>query len=204
MGKTKTDSNTEQLIIAAARKVFVRDGMAGARMQDIADEAGINKALLHYYFRSKNQLFETIFQQTALQFIPRVNEIFDCDEPLFKKIEMFCSEYVQRLVDNPFIPLFIINEVNRQPEDFIKKMWGGSKPNVKKFAEQIEKETKKGTIKKIHPLQLLMNMISLCIFPVLARPMIIGLTGISAKQMNELMEQRKTEVSKFIIDSIKK
>src|SRR5690349_22190096 len=107
MPKLKKDKSTQDRILDAARKVFVRKGMAGARMQDIADEAGINKALLHYYFRSKEKLFEQIFKELSFQFLPRVNAIFESDGSLFEKIEMFCSEYISKMIENPFIPLFI-------------------------------------------------------------------------------------------------
>jgi TetR/AcrR family transcriptional regulator len=203
MANTATDT-TKQVILEAARQIFIKDGLAGARMQTIADEAGINKAMLHYYFRSKGKLFETVFREAAEHFLPAINDIFESEAPLFEKISAFCSEYINRLSENPFIPLFIINEVNRQPDEFIENMWGGKKPNVAKFQKQIEKEVKKGTIKKIHPMQLIMNMISLCIFPFLAKPMIQRLAGVDDKLFKQLIEQRKSEVSRFIIDSIKK
>ena len=83
----KKDSTTEEKILAAAKKIFVQKGMAGARMQDIADEAGINKALLHYYFRNKEKLFEVIFLAAAERLFPRINRIFEADMPLFERIE---------------------------------------------------------------------------------------------------------------------
>ena len=88
MAKVQQDTTTEGKILAAARKVFIAKGMAGARMQDIADEAGINKALLHYYFRSKEKLFETIFKELSLQFLPRINSLFESELSLFEKIEI--------------------------------------------------------------------------------------------------------------------
>ena len=143
MAKVQQDTTTEEKILAAARKVFIAKGMAGARMQDIADEAGINKALLHYYFRSKEKLFETIFKELSLQFLPRINSLFESELSLFEKIEIFCSEYISKMVENPFIPLFIVNEMNKQPEIFLKKMWGGKKPVVAKLVQQIDEEVKK-------------------------------------------------------------
>ena len=104
MVKKKIDQSTEQIILEAAKKVFVRKGMAGARMQDIADEAGINKALLHYYFRNKEKLFEMIFMEAAEKFFPRINAIFDSDQPLFEKIESFCEEYISVVMENPYLP----------------------------------------------------------------------------------------------------
>jgi len=163
MVKTQQDTTTEQKILDAARKVFIAKGMAGARMQDIADEAGINKAMLHYYFRSKEKLFETIFKELSIEFLPRVNAIFESDLSLFEKIEVFCSEYISRMMENPFIPLFIVNEINKQPEIFLKKMWGGKRPQIGKFLQQIESEIQKGAIERIHPAQLMLNMVSMCV-----------------------------------------
>ena len=204
MAKLKQDSTTEEKILIAARKVFIAKGMAGARMQDIADEAGINKALLHYYFRSKEKLFEQIFKELSFQFLPRVNAIFESDRPLFEKIEMFCGEYISKMIENPFIPLFIVNEMNKQPDVFLKKMWGGKKPVVAKLVQQIDKEVKKGQIRKIHPTHLLLNMVSMCIFPFIGKPLCQLVMGINDVMYRQLMEERKKLVPQFIIQSISK
>ena len=198
------DSNTEQRILEAARKVFIQKGMAGARMQDIADEAGINKAMLHYYFRTKDKLFEMIFREAMAGFIPWANKIFDSDLPLFQKIESFTSEYIELLIKNPYIPLFVLNEVNRQPEIFIKKMWNGKHPTPGKLLQQIEAATREGKIRPVHPQQLVINMISMCIFPFVGRPMIQLVMKLSDNQFRQLMEQRKKEIATFIIHSIRK
>ena len=95
MVKTQPDTSTEEKILAAARKVFIAHGLAGARMQEIADEAGINKALLHYYFRSKDKLFETILVETMQSFLPRVNAIFTSDLPLEEKKLLSCCVSVR-------------------------------------------------------------------------------------------------------------
>ena len=204
MVKTQQDTTTEQKILDAARKVFIAKGMAGARMQDIADEAGINKAMLHYYFRSKEKLFETIFKELSIEFLPRVNAIFESDLSLFEKIEVFCSEYISRMMENPFIPLFIVNEINKQPEIFLKKMWGGKRPQIGKFLQQIETEIKKGAIERIHPAQLMLNMVSMCIFPFIGKPLCQMVMGINESGYRKLMEERKTLVPQFIIESIRK
>src|SRR3712207_2537327 len=109
MGKKQKDQNTEQRILQAAKTVFMHRGMAGARMQDIADEAGINKAMLHYYFRSKEKLFEVIFREAIGKFLPKINATIALDCSLFEKIHIFCREYITVLMENPYIPLFIIN-----------------------------------------------------------------------------------------------
>ena len=205
MVKSKKDETTEMRILGAAKKVFVRKGMAGARMQDIADEAGINKAMLHYYFRSKVKLFEVIFMEAANKLFPRINSIFSSDQPLFEKIESFCEEYISVVMENPYLPLFVLNEINQDPEYFLKKVWvGKSKPNPSRFLEQMEREIKKGTIKRISPLHLLMNLVSMTIFPFVAKPMFQKNLGLDELQFRTVMEQRKKEIPKFIIDAIKK
>ena len=202
--KLKKDQSTEEKILAAARKVFVRDGMAGARMQDIADEAGINKALLHYYFKNKEKLFETIFQQATFEFLPRMNAIFESDMPLFEKIETFCNEYISQVIKTPYIPIFLLSELNKQPDQFLKKMWGSERPKLHKMAEQVQTEVVNGNIKPIHSMSLVMNMFGMCVFPFLAKPMLQFASGVTDAQFNHLMELRKTEIPKFIIEAIKK
>ena len=200
----KKDQTTEEKILKAARKVFIRDGMSGARMQDIADEAGMNKALLHYYFSNKEKLFQTIFKEVTLGFLPRMNAIFEADMPLFEKIHCFCQAYIAQVAANPFIPQFMFSEMNKQPEKLLKKMWGDQRPQIHKLAIQIQEEITKGNIKPIHPLHLVMNMFAMCVFPFVAKPMLQFATTLSDQQFMELMEQRKTVIPNFIIDAIRK
>ena len=204
MVNTRKDDNTEERILAAAKNVFLKEGMAGARMQDIADEAGINKAMLHYYFRSKEKLFEKIFTELSQHFFPKLVMIFESDESLFRKIEMFVSEYIDQMSQMPYLPIFVLNEVNRQPETFIKRMMGNRKPPVKKFFSSVEAEIEKGNIKPINPAHLLLNIISLCIFPFVARPMFQIVANTDKATYDKMLEQRKKEVPKFIIDAIRK
>ena len=195
----------QEKILEAARKVFTTRGMAGARMQDIADEAGINKALLHYYFRDKEKLFELVFLEEAQKFFPKINTIFQSDNTLFEKIEAFVDEYITEMQENPYLPWFVMNEINRDPDQFMYKIWGKKNlPNTSKFLMQIDKEVKKGTIKRISPLHLLMNLLSMTIFPFVARPMMQRNLGMTELQFKTAMEERKKEIPKFIIDSIKK
>ena len=200
----KKDDTTEQRILAAAKEIFLLKGLDGARMQDIADEAGINKAMLHYYFRSKDKLFETIFEEVATHFLPRITEIFESDKSLFRKIEAFCEVYIDQVKQMPYLPFFVLYEANKQPEILVKKMFGAKKPPVQLFVKQVEEEIKKGIIKPIHPLQLFLNMLSMCIFPFMAKPMFEQAVGISKKQFDAMIDERKKLVPEFIIASIKK
>ena len=204
MVKAAKDTSTEQKILAAAKTVFIRDGLAGARMQDIADEAGINKALLHYYFRSKEKLFEVIFAEAAGRLFPVINKIFNSEEELFVKIERFCEEYITIVMENPYLPMFVLNEIHRDPNYCLQNIFPvGQRPDPAKFLKQIEKEVKKGSIQKIHPMNLLMNLLSMCIFPFVAKPMMERIMNLEEKQFNTLMEHRKKEVARFVIESIR-
>ncbi len=122
--ENKADKSAEQKILEAAKQVFMENGLDGARMQDIADKAGINKALLHYYFRSKDKLFERIFVEEAQKFMPKVSTIMLSEISLFEKIEKFMSEYIDTLSQNPLLANFIMNEINRNPKEMIKKDLG--------------------------------------------------------------------------------
>lgn len=197
------DLTTEEKILAAARKVFLNKGMDGARMQDIADEAGINKALLHYYFRSKDKLFEQIFLEVATGFLPRIGAILESDETLFHKIELFCEEYIGQMQKTPYVPIFILNEINRQPQAFLEKVLGARQLPLFKMVEEIAREVEAGHIKPIDPLQLLLNVLSLCLFPFLASPLVQHITGMNNEEFTDLMEQRKKDVPRMIIESIK-
>jgi AcrR family transcriptional regulator len=202
--ENKNDKSTEQKILEAAKQVFMEKGIDGARMQDIADKAGINKALLHYYFRSKEKLFEMIFMEEARKFMPKVTSIMVSEMTLFEKVEKFVGEYIDTLLQNPLLPIFILNEINRNPKDAIKKIFGNQRPPIDKVDELITKLVKKGEIKPIKGYELMVNMVSLCIFPFLARPMVQWITKATDDEFVKLMELRKKTVVKFVIDSIKK
>lgn len=197
------NSSTEARILAAARKVFIEHGMAGARMQDIADEAGINKALLHYYFRNKEQLFDKIFRELMADFWPQLSALLDSDAPLFDKIESFCEVYIDRLSANPYLPLFVLGEMNRRPRQFFKKMFGANPPDLRKLLAQINEQVKAGMIRPVSPMQLVIHMISLIIFPFIGKPMFMSVMNINGADFDRLIRERKKEIPRLIIDSIK-
>lgn len=197
------DLTTEEQILEAAKKVFVEKGFDGARMQQIADEAVMNKALLHYYYRSKDKLFEAVLKQTISGFIPKVGLILISEKSLFEKIEYFVDVYIDMLVKNPHFPLFIIHELSRNPDIialFIKEQ--GLHPEL--LIKQIEKEIKAGKIRRIKPEHLIINMISLCIFPIAAKPIIkMMIFNNNESIFKQFINERKKEITEFIINSIK-
>lgn len=205
MVKKKLELSTEDKIIAAARKVFLKKGIDGARMQEIADEAGINKAMLHYYFRSKDKLFEFIFQETASKLFPHFEAVLDSNLDIFEKIRQVVKGYIDIIAENPFLPLFVMNAINSDAGISIKDSLIKQKPKFfSRFVEEIEKSTKKGLIKKVDAPNVLINLLSMCAFPFIAKPMIAGMLSINDKSYAQLIEKRKTEVADFIIAAIKK
>jgi len=199
---TEPEKNTEQQILNAAKTVFLKKGFDGARMQEIADEAGMNKALLHYYFRSKDKLFDAIFQEAFQQFLPRVSEIMTSDKPFFEKIWAFVESYIDMLLENPHLPMFILNELYRHPERLVNIVRGfGIQPEL--FALQMKKEIEAGNIHPVDPRHFMVTMLGLCIFPFAARPMIQRvLFENNAEEYQKFLLQRKTEVTLFIMNAL--
>lgn len=202
MSKTK-DENTEQQILNAAKNVFQTKGMDGARMQEIADTAGINKAMLHYYYRSKQLLFEAVFKNAFSLLAPQLNAILNDDSTVEDKVKNFTSNYISFIIKHPYLPNFIIQELNRN-QDFILKLKDNKGfPNLEKFKKQVDEEVNKGIIKPISGEQLFINIMALNIFPFIAKPLIMAFANADNKAYMQLMEDRKTEVANFIINSIK-
>lgn len=200
--------NTEQKILDAAKEVFQHKGMTGARMQEIADKAGINKALLHYYYRTKEKLFEKVFELAFSLFIPKVKEMMASDKPVFEKIEFFVENYLNLIQKHPYIPGFVISELNRNPEILVKIFEKNIqlKENnlLEKLEIQISGEIEKGILKPISARNLMINVISLCLFPIVARPILQGvLFENDKKEYEAFLDQRRTFVKEYIINSIK-
>ncbi|MDP2089688.1 MAG: TetR/AcrR family transcriptional regulator [Flavobacteriaceae bacterium] len=195
--------NTESEILNAAKRIFQLKGMDGARMQEIADEANINKSLLHYYYRSKQLLFEAVFKSAFSLLAPQLNSVLNDDSPLFDKIRNFTNNYISFVVKHPYLPNFIIQELNKNPE-FVKNLLAERHfPNIEKFSSQVDEQIAEGVIKPIKPTQLLINIIALNLFPFMAAPLLKGLLKVDDTTYRQLMEDRKTEVADFIINAIK-
>lgn len=202
MAKVK-DENTEEQILDAAKHIFQSKGMDGARMQEIADKAGINKAMLHYYYRSKQLLFEAVFKNAFSLLAPQLNTILNDDSCIEDKIKNFTVDYTTFMMKHPYLPNFIIQELNRN-EDFILKLKENTGfPTLEKFKEKVTDEIKQGKIIPIDADQLFVNIIALNIFPFLGKPLIKAFTNKDDKSYKVFVEKRKTEVSNFIINAIK-
>ena len=202
MAKTK-DENTEEQILDAAKYVFQSKGMDGARMQEIADKAGINKAMLHYYYRSKQLLFEAVFKNAFSLLAPQLSAILNDDSSIEYKIKNFTSNYITFMLKHPYLPNFIIQELNRNPEFVLKLKENKGFPNLEKFKKLVNNDVENGLIKPISAEQLFINVLALSIFPFVGKPLIMAITDTDDKAYKQIIENRKTEVSNFIINSIK-
>ena len=202
---TDSEKVTEEKIFDAAQQVFEDKGLAGARMQEIADRAGINKALLHYYFRSKEKLFDAVFSKLSTIMFQKLFGCFDNDLPLAEKLELFYQEHISFLQKHPRMPAFILNEINQNPERLIKIF------NIDRiFAmrhnifDQIDAEIASGAIREIDKMQLLINIIALSVFPFAARGLLELLFNRQNIKFDDFIEQRKTDLPQFIISAVKK
>ena len=195
---------TEEKIFNAAGVVFQKKGFSGARMQEIADEAGINKAMLHYCFKNKELLFKAVFMNAFSQLAPQINEIFNSEDTVFDKIKKFTYSYISFVILNPYLPPFVIQEMNNNPEFVMSFFTHANRPNPAVLISQIEKEIAIGIIKPLNPKQLLLDIFSMTVFPFAAQMMVKGMIQISDTEFNAMMEERKTSIAEQIINSIKR
>lgn len=196
--------STEDKILLAAKEVFTQKGYAAARMQEIADAAGINKGLLHYYFKNKEKLFLSVFHDALDHFIPRVNQVLEADLSLEEKIAGFIGEYMEVLIKNPHLPAFVLGEMNQHPQEFTNSILSRKElPNPMKLMMQLQMEADAGRIRPVSPLHLWMNIVSMCVLPFAARPMFQAVMGINDAQYWDFMRSRKKEVTDFILHAIR-
>ncbi len=191
-------TETEKIILQAARDVFAEKGHDGARMQEIADRANINKAMLHYYFRSKEKLFDRIFNEAFQEFWPVIARAVTESNDVRDFVKSTIGNYVDMFISKPYLPIFILSEVNRNPERLERLLKdGGVKPEL--LFNYLQKQMDLGKIKNMNPKELLVNIISLSIFPFAAKPLLERFTFNGDKKAAEVfLKERKVTVYKFI------
>lgn len=208
MAKRSTTSepandSTEQKIFDAAHEIFSQKGMDGAKMQEIADRAGINKALLHYYYRSKDKLYEMVARAILTKAVSAVRDVLEKDLPLEEKIRRFIETYIGVISRNTFIPLFIISEINKHPERFFATILPDDLPKPHLFFQQVEAEIAAGRIRPIKPQHLIVHIISMCVFPFVGKPMMAVLIGMNPAEMRVFLKERTTEVTEFVLAALR-
>ncbi len=190
----------EKKILDAAKKVFELHGYAGARMQQIADEAGISKASLHYYFRSKENLFERIFDETMSDFMELVSTWNDDSEHWEDKLRKFICEFFVFLKTRSL--LFIIGEINRNP-DLLASRRKKSKPKAK-FLTYFENLQEIGKMKHSNMYVVYIFMHSLCAYPILNARMFQMTTGMNNHDFEQFMNNYPNIVADLLINALKR
>ena len=214
MAKTKRahshDGETEQRILDAAKTVFIRRGTAGARMQEIAEEAGVNQALLHYYFRSKERLSEAVFRETAGKMLPAIIQILGGNFTITEKIDRIIDTYLNTMSRAPYLPGYIISELHHHPEritQLLGDVAGGNvsavvRPAFEKLEQQLAAEARAGRMRRIDAAQFFVNLISLCVFPFAARPMLSAALGLDDDGFAKFIEKRRKDLPVYIRGAI--
>lgn len=203
MHMAENDKLTEEKIFEAATEVFLEKGMDGARMQDIATQAGINKALLHYYYRTKEKLFNAVFEMIARKIFKKFSPVLDDNLSLEEKIRFFFKEHISFLQKNPKLPGFLLNEVNRNPERIRKLLSSVDFYNLWiKLYNQHKEEFDRYKITKASLPQLMVSMAALSVFPFAARGVLEGILDKVNVDFNDFIEERKEFAADFVIKAI--
>ena len=198
--------STEEKIVQAAKEVFTQKGYAAARTQEIADRAGVNKGLLQYYFKgnSKEKLFKAIFEESYLKIMARINYIFESEDSFEHKIELVLDAYFDLLLENPNLPGFIVNELHTNTNAFVEEiMQKPNRPNPLPLIMQIMEEVAQGKIRPINPVHLVLNVLSMTVFPFIARPLLQRVVNVNDETFMDMMRQRKAEILDFVKHAIK-
>lgn len=193
------NTTTEEKIITAAREVFIQKGMDGARMQEIADRAEINKALLHYYFRSKDKLFTKVFEDVFSNVLEMFDRIFSAEtESLDAFLELFVTNYINLIRQKPFIVQFVLHELSQNP-DRVAGIIRSSKIDPGKIISLISHDPENIALQVLDPIHVMVNILSMCIFPFLARPIIKGvLFSGSDTEFESFLDLRAEQVLAFV------
>lgn len=195
-------ASAEVRILEAARKVFQAKGYDGARMQEIADTAGVNKALLHYYYRNKDTIFQAVFEETFGILARKIRETFTSDRPLQEQLAEFVGYYVTFISENSFLPLFILNSLYEKP-DQVKALFEKNRIDPQQILEHIRQKVKAELSISADPMHLYINILALSIFPVIAKPLIQNVFGFPEETMQRFYGERAQVVPEFIINALK-
>jgi AcrR family transcriptional regulator len=190
--------STEERIKQAARKLFTQNGFAATRTRDIAKEAGINLALLNYYFRSKQKLFDLVMMENFQKFLGGMTVNFQNPNlSMEDRLERIVTAYVDFLNEFPDLPLFILNEIKGNPSKIAEQIRQQVGPARSEFFKELQAAKSQGKI-ELEPFHFVANLVGLTVFPFVARPLLQRVTGVNDEQFLELMEERKRLVPAWI------
>jgi len=186
------ETSTEEKIKAAAKKLFTQNGFDATRTRDIAEEAGINLALLNYYFRSKQKLYDIIMMENFRQFIQGISvNVFDEKTSIEEKLEKIVIAYIDFLTMNPNLPLFVLNEIRGNPSKISAEIHEEVSPMRSHLLQQLQEAAKAGKIAPVDPFHFISNLIGLTIFPFIGKPILQRVTQVTDEQFQARMQERK-------------
>jgi AcrR family transcriptional regulator len=205
------DLDTEARILAAARRVFMRRGTAGARMQEIAAEAGANQALLHYYFGSKDELAERVFVDAAGLLVRALAPIPDPTSTLEELLERFVTGYIDTVRTMPFIPAYLLAEAHQHPErlnGLMQKAIGVipatiAAATLTRIEQVITERVAAGTMRPMPARQFLINVMSMVVFPFVGRPILMAAFGFTDEGFDAFLDERRRELPAFILAALR-
>lgn len=190
--------STEERILQAATRVFMENGYDATTTRSIAEAADINIASLHYYFRSKDKLFELVMENVMKNFSSQMDAVLNSARPLHEKIRMFVLRYIDFLKENPFLSLFIISESHKDVAKIERMMHDGFV--MKTLEDQIANLVEKGIIRPISIGNFFVNLVSLTVFPFLSKPLLKMKTGMNDAGFVAMLEERKTMIPEMILN----
>jgi AcrR family transcriptional regulator len=197
------DSDSRTRILAAAREVFHRAGFDGARTKDIADAAGMNKALLHYYFRSKDELFEAVFQDAFRTNFQPIIQVMGKELPLEEKVTTFVSAYIDTILQHPYIPGFVIHELNRNPQRMVDMAVSMNRGSINAFLDQIRQGIASGRYRQMDPRQAFVSLMAITLFPFIAAPLLKGVFSFDDPAYHAFITERKVEIPRMFFALLK-
>lgn len=187
------DITTEEKIKEVARRLFHQKGFGMTRTRDIAEEAGINIALLNYYFRSKERLFEIIMSESFHKLIQFLTEIINNQKlSLSEILDKVVNKYIDLLTENPHLPLFVLSQMQANPEKFIEKS-GFPKDMIKnsRLFALLKEQLEKSGMADINPIHIILNVVSITIFPFVGKPMLQSVFGMDNEDYSLFIEERR-------------
>lgn len=198
-------TETEAKIIQAATEVFLEKGKDGARMQEIAQKANINKALLHYYFRSKDKLYETVFRERVFRFLDELFSSVPQTDDIKTVLKEFTANYIDLISTHPELIRFILWEVRQGGQymgDALKDIFAKHGFTKFPFLEKVQNAINSGTIRPLDPLHLIISVIGVCVYPFIAQPLLENaIPGVQVTSA-AFLQKRKEEIFKLIWEGI--
>ena len=194
------DTSTELKIKEAATRVFIAKGFNGCTSREIAKEAGMNVALVNYYFKSKSHLFEIVIASVIEKFAESLFEVFKSELPLVSKVRIFIEKEYDFLGKHPEIASFLINELSKQEANFFQCVGFSDAMKDAKIEEQVKEAQEKGEMRKINLVNIILLLMSNTNFPFIARPMIQSIHSINDENYKTHLILHKQYVIDMLIN----